>query len=79
MSIKVNKVPQPALEPTFEPKSLVISKMANGNIYLVIGPGIDEGHFAGVRLAGAGTFRYQDDLIKDLVVPFNGEVVIKND
>lgn len=75
MSITVKNTKRP----TFEPKTLVKSTAGNGNIYLVIGPGDSPAHFAGVRLAGAGSFGYQDDLIKDLVVPFDGEVVIKND
>lgn len=79
MSIKVNQAKERSNVPSFEPKTLVKSIAANGNIYLVIGRGVTDEQFAGVRLDGMGTFGYQDNLIREFVVPFNGEVVISND
>jgi hypothetical protein len=63
----------------FAPMSLVKSTSENGNIYLVIGPGRDEELFAGVRIGGKGAFGYQDDILRRLCVPFEGEVVISNE
>ncbi|QYW06666.1 hypothetical protein uav_135 [Pseudomonas phage UAVern] len=51
----------------------------NGNIYLIIGPGDSPRHVAAVRLAGSDAPRYSEDIIKACLVPFDGEVVIKND
>jgi hypothetical protein len=78
MSIVVNQSPATPKRDIFAPKSLVKSTRSNGNIYLVIGPGDFPEHFAGVRLAGDGTFRYQDNIIKEFCVAFDGEVVISN-
>jgi hypothetical protein len=79
MSIIVNQKPTTPTRDIFAPKSLVKSTANNGNIYLVIGPGDQPEHFAGVRLAGVGTFRYQDNIIKEFCVAFEGEVVISNE
>lgn len=50
----------------------------NGNVYLIVGPAPEERHVAAVRLAGA-EFEYCETIVKSCLVPFEGEVVIKND
>lgn len=67
-------------EPQFVPGTLYMSDMyhRNGNVYLIVGPGSAERYVAAVRLAGSD-FQYSDTIVKSCLVPFEGEVVIKND
>lgn len=66
-------------EYAFEPGTLYKSDTyhKNGNVYLIIGPGNMRGHVAAVRVAGS-KFEYSNDIIKDCLVPFDGEVLIRN-
>jgi hypothetical protein len=65
-----------SLVPTFEPKSLVVSRCGE-RVYLVTNKGSSR-HFSGLRLSG-GEFEHSDVWLKEAVVPFHGEVVIKSD
>lgn len=75
MSIQI-KPSGVSLVPTFEPKSLVVSRCGE-RVYLVTDKGSSR-HFGGLRLSG-GEFEYSDVWLKEAVVPFHGEVVIKSD
>lgn len=79
MTITVNEA-TPARDYSFTPGTLYQSDQyaRNGNIYLIVGEGRTPRYVSAVRLAGS-TFEYSDEIVKDCIVPFDGEVVIKND
>lgn len=80
MTVTVKSPAEVKKQPTFRKGELVKSMAANGNIYFVTGAGSTDRYFAGVRLAGNGTFaEHTNEYIRDGVELFEGEVVIKND
>lgn len=80
MSITIKPAVTKETEYAFSPKSLYQSTefYKNGNVYLIVGPGDTTRHVAALRIAGSG-FEYSTEILKSCLVPFNGEVVIKND
>lgn len=80
MTVTVKSPAEVKKQPTFRAGELVKSTAANGNIYFVTGDGESARHFAGVRIAGNGTFaEYTEEYLRNAVELFEGEVVIKND
>lgn len=81
MSIVIKEPIQKEPEHDFKPNSLYKSTefYKNGNLYLIIGPGENSRTVEAVRIAGSNAPEHSATYLKRCLVPFEGEVVIKND